>query len=330
MTITVNSLAASGGSFAKGTCAQDIIVGALRRINAYAPGDVLASADATDAMQMLNDLLDSWSNEHLACFYNVETITYLQSGVNQYTVGNPVGGSFVSSSVNGATTLPGICPVSAIGGDISGPGVQSGTTIVTTDATSLVTLSQPLAASFLNSVYTYTTPGQWKIQRPLKINQAFSRLYYNGTTPGGLDYDCEQRSASEWAAIGLKGIPGPWPRVFYYDASFPLANMYIYPVPQSTVEFHMFVDNVLSDFVNLTDTVNLPPGYVRALKLNLAMELAPEYGKKPDQQLISSALQAKANIKNNNMRPIGVATIDAPSARAADAGWILHGGFSSK
>ena len=313
------------------TSAQDIIVGALRRINAYAPGDVLSAQDLTDALSILNDLLDSWSNEHLACFYNVETITYLQSGVGVYTVGNPIGGTLTTTAVGGSNTLFGAVPVTAINGDITGLGIPPGTTITATDGISTVTLSQNvLAGSYVLSTYQYTAPGQWKIQRPLKINQAFSRLYYNGTAPGGLDYWCSQQSASEWAAIGLKGLPGPWPRIFYYDAAFPLANMYIYPVPQSTVEFHMFVDNVLSDFVNPTDQVNLPQGYVRALKLNLALDLAPEYGKKPDPQLIAQAAQAKAAIKNNNMRPIGLATIDTPSGRSADAGWILHGGFSSR
>jgi hypothetical protein len=44
-----------------GQTAQDLIKGALRRISSYSPGEPIAAPDANDALETLNDLLDSWS-----------------------------------------------------------------------------------------------------------------------------------------------------------------------------------------------------------------------------------------------------------------------------
>jgi len=47
----------------------------------------------------------------------------------------------------------------------------------------------------------------------------------------------------------------------------------------------------------------LPPGYERALRLNLAVELMPEY-QVANQQVAAMARQAKAGIKRTNSVPI--------------------------
>ena len=70
----------------------DLITGALRKIGQYAPGETLAAADANDALDSLNGLLDLWSAQKLAVYNNIETVQPLTAGQNTYTVG--VGGYF--------------------------------------------------------------------------------------------------------------------------------------------------------------------------------------------------------------------------------------------
>lgn len=67
--------------------ALELIQGALRKIGEFAPGETLPASDSTAALELLNGLLDIWSNEKLAVYNNVENIFTLTPGKNVYTVG---------------------------------------------------------------------------------------------------------------------------------------------------------------------------------------------------------------------------------------------------
>ena len=72
--------------------AQDIITQSLLKLGIYAPGDTISSADIQQGFTVLNDMLDSWSNESLACYAILEQTGTLQVGVTAYTIGS--GGTF--------------------------------------------------------------------------------------------------------------------------------------------------------------------------------------------------------------------------------------------
>ena len=72
--------------------ALDLITDSFQKLGIYAPGDVISDADAQRALSVLNDMLDSWSNESLTCFEILEQSGTLQPGVAAYTVGS--GGTF--------------------------------------------------------------------------------------------------------------------------------------------------------------------------------------------------------------------------------------------
>lgn len=67
--------------------AQDIIQDAFQRIGVYAAGEPITTADANRGLQVLNDMLDSWSNEQLFCYANLEQTITLVPGQSQYTMG---------------------------------------------------------------------------------------------------------------------------------------------------------------------------------------------------------------------------------------------------
>ena len=67
--------------------ALDIIKGALRRLQAYQSGDVIAAPDANDALTTLNDLLDSWSTDHAYVYAVQEYVLTFTPGQYQYTIG---------------------------------------------------------------------------------------------------------------------------------------------------------------------------------------------------------------------------------------------------
>lgn len=67
--------------------AKDIITRSLQYLQIYAPGEILTDADAQAGLDILNSMLDSWSNESLACYANLEQSTTLVPGQQYYTIG---------------------------------------------------------------------------------------------------------------------------------------------------------------------------------------------------------------------------------------------------
>lgn len=174
--------------------------------------------------------------------------------------------------------------------------------------------------------YSVGAGGDFDMPRPLRISGAYTRLSPTGTT---VDYPCAEVDYSAYARIGLKSQPGPWPKVMYFNTSFPLAEITFWPVPSQNAEFHLWADMVFSQFANLTDTVVLPQGYMLALQTNLALLLAPEYGVQPSSDLVQLARSSKKSLKALNATPTATSTYDGVlvGAGANDAGWILNGGF---
>lgn len=176
------------------------------------------------------------------------------------------------------------------------------------------------------SNYTIGTGGDFNIARPLRLSGAYTRLQPTGTT---VDYPCTEVDFTRWSKIGIKNQPGPWPKVMYFNTSYPLAQLIFWPVPSQNAEFHLWADMVFSQFANLTDSVTLPQGYMLALQTNLAVLLAAEYGTQPAPELVEQARMAKKTIKALNATPPGTSTYDGVlvGGNVNDAGWILTGGF---
>src|SRR5271157_5038865 len=91
--------------------ALDIITGALLNINSYSPGEVLQPSDANTALAVLNDLLDSLSNDEAFVFTQQETLFSWISGQYQYSVGNPIGGTFVGTVTGGTPYITAIASI---------------------------------------------------------------------------------------------------------------------------------------------------------------------------------------------------------------------------
>jgi len=316
----------------------DIISRALKDIGALEAGETPAPADAQDAFDMLNDMLDQWSNESMMVFYKTEIIFTLTQGQTQYTIGpgGQIGGT-LTGSISGTTLT--VTDVSdgaiALGMTLTGSGVAPGTKIVrfgsgaggnvNSDGTYTVNISQTVASTTISAYY----------ERPLNINSAFVRINTNENGQpilnGGLDYPITILNLENYELIGLKTLNGPWPRALYYQPSETLGTITVWPNP-SQGEMHIFSDTIFQRFTSINDEIVIPQGYYMALRWCLAERLMPMYGKaSPTQiQMINSfAGHAKATIKRTNMRPVQTARFEDSLivGKRADAGWILTGGF---
>jgi len=316
----------------------DIISRALKDIGALESGETATPDAAQDAFDMLNDLVDQWSNEEMMVFYKNEIVFPITPGQTQYTIG-PGGqiGAIVSGSITGnILTITGITSGAVnVGQTISGPGVVNGTKIVgmVSGAGNNVNEAGTYTVNFIQSVPPTTLNLYY--QRPLSIDSAFVRINTNSNgvpiVNGGLDYPIAVLAVEDYEMIGLKTLNGPWPKALYYQASETLGNIYVWPNP-SQGEMHIFTDNLFQGYTSLQDTIVLPQGYTMALRWCLAERLMPMYGKASPTQIgmiNAYAAQAKATIKRTNMKPVQSARFaDAMlSSRQKDAGWILSGGF---
>ena len=309
------------------TTANDLITGALRFINVYASGESLSSSDAADCLTTLNDLLDSWSTDEASIYGSSENILFFTAGQYEYTVGNYDGGTFSGVVTSGSATITGVTPPSTMiaGGDLTGTGIPAGTTIITVGATT-VTMSAVATATPGAQQISFTIPGDFKIDRPLRITNAFTRINTSGS---GLDYPIQMISQDRYAEIGFKAISAPWPIVAWYNPTMPLGKISFYQNPSGSGELHLFTDTILTNLETLTQEVVLPQGYSRMIKRMLARELAPEYGVVWTQQMEKLSKEAYDYVKSLNQVPVPVAKYDSAiiNGNRTDAGWILHGGF---
>jgi hypothetical protein len=200
--------------------AQDLISNALRFLGALAVGETASSAELSDGLLVLNELLASWSAE----------------GAPLYT--------------------------------------RTSETVALTTA----------------QTYTWGAGGTWNTTRPLRLLSAAS-IYQGVYRPLDLI------SYAEWQGIPERAIAGNVVQKLYLDNAYPLAAASLWPKPaSSSTSLELVSLKELTGFTNLTDTVSFPPGYERALRFGLALDLAPEYGRPITPELIALATQAKASL----------------------------------
>lgn len=143
--------------------------------------------------------------------------------------------------------------------------------------------------------YTIGPSGTFNTTRPDDVLSAFVR-------DGDLDYPLGRYDTrDEYDQIGLKTIQGI-PESFFYDSAVPLGTLLLYYVPDKAYGIKISSYKQLQSFSGLTTAIVLPPGYNRAIRFNLALELAPEYERTPSPWVVKTAQEAKASVKSQNLR----------------------------
>lgn len=116
-----------------------------------------------------------------------------------------------------------------------------------------------------------------------------------------------------------KGAASQTPQIFYYDYQFPTATGNLWPAPGFTgtaPQLEVAGWQSLAEFPDTTTVVNTPQGYDRALVLNFAIEIAPQYpgvGQVPP-TLPAMAAEAKAAIRAMNASNFGQPSSPPPSS----------------
>lgn len=103
-----------------------------------------------------------------------------------------------------------------------------------------------------------------------------------------------------WSDIPIKSNVQSFPRYAYYTSENPLGILRFSAVTAAGNKLVMVSSKPIQDLPALTAEVEFPPGYERAIRLGLALELAPEYGKQVDQVIAAQYSQARKVLKRTN------------------------------
>lgn len=150
--------------------------------------------------------------------------------------------------------------------------------------------------------YTIGSGGVINTTRPTDITSAFVR------DSNSNDYPMFIINRQDWDNIGDKTITSQIPDQLFYSSDYPLGTIYIFPIPLLGYTVYYNSTTLQTTFV-LTDTLSVPPGYLRAYVLNLAVELVTTgfpmlLDARGEKRLLFNAAEAKGNIKRMNLKEV--------------------------
>jgi len=172
-----------------------------------------------------------------------------------------------------------------------------------TVATNVFNLSTNVNSYLIGPAQTFN------MARPNRYTSA-QVLVPSGAGGGDLTFPLEIVDQKGWGEINEKNMSGNVLKVMYPDMAFPFTTLYFWPRPsfssgQIRVQLGTWV--ALTEFADLVTSYSYPPGYERALKFNLAIELAPSFGMVPTPATTQIAAESKAAIRMlNGAEPSGV------------------------
>ena len=106
-------------------------------------------------------------------------------------------------------------------------------------------------------------------------------------------------SYEDYARITVKDLP-TFPENFFYDNAFPLSNLFVWPIPDSSYTIHIIVESDLGWPNTLDSVFMMPEEYAEAVHYNLAMRIFSAYDIDPKPSTAGLAKVALNTIKVAN------------------------------
>jgi hypothetical protein len=157
----------------------------------------------------------------------------------------------------------------------------------------------------------------WNADRPQRI---WEPAY---TVINGATFICLPWSQAEYNLVGVKDQPGQFPLRYLFINSFPAASVTLWPVPNAIVPITFSIDRLLTQVAAVGTTISFPPGYSEAFVYNLALRLAPAFGKKLSNfpEVVETAKESLGIVKRANRKPRVLQLDAAIVGLGARRGW---------
>lgn len=256
----------------------------------------LATADRNFAARMLNRMILAWQAQDLHLWLRTEAILFVQQNQYIYDFTDATHGDhctyaddYVETQLNAdmlanSTQLTVLSTTGMVANQYIGIILDSNetywTTIVSVDSATLVTITAAqgsgtaVVASTNNYLHTYTT----KITRPLRILQA-RRYTYSSAQDLLIGRNGESMAREDYFMLSNKSSPGQITQ-YYYDPQLGTGVLYVWANPSDSLSAVKFTYlDPIEVFTTTTDTPDLPNEWLLPIVYNLAVLLAPAYGK---------------------------------------------------
>jgi hypothetical protein len=149
----------------------------------------------------------------------------------------------------------------------------------------VVFATRTAAITLANATQSYAIPGA----RPQKILSA-------DVVTGGLTFPVKVVGPDEWAATVDRNAISNLTKKCYCDYAFPTPAVLVTPIPAAAGTLNLYCMVDLLVLTTQGDTFSMPEPYARAVRYNLACDLAAEYGRPVPPDIAAIAATAKAEI----------------------------------
>jgi hypothetical protein len=183
---------------------------------------------------------------------------------------------------------------------------------------------ESLTFNFVPGQGSYTigpAAADWIATRPVNIEIA--RTTYQGT-----NFPLQRIDEGWYNLIATTQQQSQIPVWFKYDADYPLGVVTMWPVPNFASTITLTVNKQFAEVPSTATVLSYPPGYERALRYSLAVDLGPEYGVLVPELVVAQARAAKAAIKRaNNKSPVSRSDEALLGDQCYSIGQFLGGNF---
>ena len=322
---------------------REIVTGALRLINVVQANETPGDDDMNIALSAFDQMLDSWSNDRLLVYSINPYLFNTVGGQASYLMGpgSPVltfstivpgsaytNGSYTNVPLTGGSGSGATASITVAGGavticNVSNTQVAGGTGYKIGDVLSASNTNLGGSGSGFTVPVLTVGPGDWNIVRPLRIEQAY--VVWNNNAQA-VDLPVSLLTDAQFAAIAVKNTPSSFPFALFDNGNYPLKTVTVWPVPSVGTPLRLWLREPLVNFSALDAQVSYPPGYIRAFRFCLAVELAAEFGKTIPPEVMGTAIKAKEEIASMNAVPQYMS--GAGGLNRAKSGWNwITGGF---
>lgn len=144
------------------------------------------------------------------------------------------------------------------------------------------------------------------------------------------DYPLSRMTKEEYNRISDKASGNAIPSRLLYEQTYANGTIYLQPPPEAGLTLHLVSLKPFTTYTDLSGSggdMSFPPGYQEAIEFNLAVRIAPDFGKTPSQYVVMMAEQLLSNIKTRNLgeRPLRANVSDVPVRGASGRIDILTG-----
>ena len=152
------------------------------------------------------------------------------------------------------------------------------------------------------ATYTIGPGGNFNTVRPVDVTGGYF-------TYSGVDSLVRPMGQDEYNGISMKSQAGQVAERMMYVNDYPLGRITLWPVPNNAGPLVLTIGRVLTTPVLITDQLTGPPGFAKAVRFCLAVEMAPEFGMEASPTVMAVAADAKGDYKRSNQTEV-VASFD--------------------